>query len=247
LCNKNVALFIILLLKLITQWIKLCPSVCVIKFFLIKKEVKMKIRKSLFVGVVALGLSPLALANGTGYMPAAPVMTQADSWAQGVYVGLQLGYGMTNWDNLADAVSNSDAFAGRFDIGYDFHKNFAVELGYAQFFNSPSIDAVEGDLYGNTYAIDLMLKIKADIVDNFGLYAKIGGAYMNTCEGDYTDSVSNFNVAYGAGAYYDITKNLSMDISWMRYNGDSSISDLGDGYQPYADLFAVGIQYKFII
>lgn len=200
----------------------------------------MNIRKSLFVGVVALGLSPLALANGNGYMPA----QQADGWSPGLYLGLQLGYGMTGWDTATgDFVDNADAFAGRFNVGYDFHKNFAIEAGYAQFFNSPQEFAV--DAYGNTYAIDLMAKIKANVVDNFGLYAKVGVAYVQTLDGDIYDSISNFNVAYGAGAYYDINKNLSVDLSWQRYNGNPDITDTD--YQPYADLFALGIQYKFIM
>jgi opacity protein-like surface antigen len=223
----------------------------------------MSIKKNLFIGVVALGLSPIVLANG--YMP------PADTWAPGIYVGLQGGYGMTNWDapnNVAiliaeeegvttSGVSDSDAFVGRLSLGYDFHKNFAIEAGYAYFFNNPSVifNGVESHVVGNTYAIDLMGVIKANVVDNFGLYAKAGIACLHTGAGDkivapngYTyqkNTINNFNVAYGAGAYYDITQNVSVDASWLRYNGDQHI--LTDDYQPYADLFMIGIKYKFII
>lgn len=213
----------------------------------------MNIRKSLFMGIVALGLSPLALANGNGYMPAA--QQSSDNWEPGLYLGLQLGYGMTNWDNLDYTYENThysvdktDAFAGRFNIGYDFHKNFAIEAGYAQFFNSPKWAGDSSNFLGNTYAIDLLAKIKAEVVDNFGLYAKAGIAYMHTNDGEgiySSNAVDNFNVAYGAGAYYDINKNLAVDISWLRYNGDPQGNS--KDYQPYADLFAVGIQYKFIM
>jgi opacity protein-like surface antigen len=207
----------------------------------------MSIRKNLFVGVIALGLSPLALASG--YMP-----PPADTWEPGVYAGLEAGYGMTNWDSkeklvnfLGIDVSDVDAFAGRVYLGYDFHKNFAVEAGYSYFFNNPSATfrGVEREFYGNTWAIDLMGVIKANVVDNFGLFAKLGVNYLQTNDkNNFYDEVHNFNVAYGAGAYYDITKNVTMDISWLRYNGDQKIDK---DYQPYADKFTIGVRYKFII
>lgn len=198
--------------------------------------------KKLLIGIASLSLSPLAFASGDlGYAPASAV----DSWNPGVYIGLQAGYGMTGWNEaLSDIrgvdVENSDAFAGRVYLGYDFHKNFAIEAGYTQFFNSPKIDGF--DAFGNTYAIDLMGKIKANVIDNFGLYAKLGAAYLHT-NGDGADAVDNINVAYGAGAFYDITPNISADLSWTRFNGNSSFGD--ENYQPSADLFALGIMYKF--
>jgi len=208
----------------------------------------MSIRKNLFIGVIALGLSPLALANG--YMPApAP-----DSWEPGAYIGLQLGYGMTNWDHAHGdmSISDSDAFAGRVYIGYDFHKNFAIEAGYSQLFNNPevTVNGIGYTLHDNTYAIDLMGKIKALVVDNFGLYAKAGVAYLNTDSGSsdlgypyYSNSIDNINVAYGLGAYYEFNKSITMDVSWLRFNGEQDIS--ADGFQPYTDLFTIGIMWKF--
>jgi opacity protein-like surface antigen len=209
----------------------------------------MSIRKSLFVGTIALGLSPLILANS--------YVSSADAWKPGAYVGLEAGYGMTNFDaaktilDLAGLVDMSDtnAFAGRVYLGYDFHKNFAMEAGYSYFFNNPSITEKESKerlhFFGNTWAMDLMGVIKANVADNFGLFAKLGVNYLKATHSDQnTEEISNFNVAYGAGAYYNITRNVTMDISWLRYNGNQ---DTGDNYQPYADKFTVGVRYKFII
>lgn len=58
------------------------------------------------------------------------------------------------------------------------------------------------------------------------------------------DSVGRFNVLYGAGMTYDIIPNLVADASWTRYTGHGK---LGNSYQPDADLFALGITYKFSI
>ena len=193
-------------------------------------------------------------------------MPPVETWSPGVYVGVQAGYGMTNWDDVGYGLvdrDDSDAFAGRVYLGYDFHKNFAIEVGYGYFFNNPSITVNGGtyiyngntytipggeyDVFGNTYAIDLMGVIKANIVDDFGLYAKVGVDYLHTEDGSgyfSGDDVHNFNVAYGAGAYYDFTKNFSMDVSWLRYNGSQ---DWNDDYQPFTDMFMLGVKWKFII
>ena len=201
--------------------------------------------KKLFIGVAALGLSPLAFANGTvGYAPAA-----APAFTPGVYLGVQAGYGMTNWDNIDHAfggtgstkvsVKDEDGFAGRLFVGYDFHPNFAVETGYTMWFTEPKIAGLKGDY---PWAIDLVGKIKALVVDNFGLYAKLGGDYLYDNTKISGHDKDTFNVVYGAGAYYDITPNITADLSWTRFNGDTNWDS---HYMPDMDLFALGVSYKF--
>jgi opacity protein-like surface antigen len=214
--------------------------------------------KKIIVGVFALGLSSIALASGE-YVPAAP------AFIPNVYLGLQAGYGNTGWGSIHFhdfQVTDNDAFAGRVFLGYQFHPNFSIETGFSNFFNNPKFEwnNVELGKAGETYAIDLMGKIQAPIVDNFGLYAKAGGVYMNNYRNDehcgkYHDfdyylfnnheheSEGTFNVAYGVGAYYDITPNITADLSWLRFNGDRDINE--GHFVPYADLFTLGVMYKF--
>jgi len=223
----------------------------------------MSSNKNLFMGIVALSLSPMVLANHA----------LTDTWASGVYIGLQGGYGMTNWDSMEGLLNNIlndslhdefnfnyvinynivdvNAFASRISVGYDFHKNFAIEVGYSNFFNKPSLVLTwegtkkQSPLFKNTWVADLMGIIKADVVNNFGLFAKLGVNYLQTniYYHDFENSnAKNFNVAYGAGAYYNITNHVSIDASWMRYNGCQLVTD---DYQPYSDLFLIGVKYKF--
>lgn len=195
-------------------------------------------RKQLFIGVMALGFCSGALASGVQYAPPAPA---APAWNPGVYLGLQAGYGMTYWDNLPSAhfsVKDEDGFAGRVYLGYDFHPNFAIEAGYTMWFNEPKINGVKGDY---PWAIDLVGKIKAHVVDQFGLYAKAGVDYLYSKQNANTNKDS-FNVVYGVGAFYDFTPNISADLSWTRYGGSSKFNN---DYAPYMDLFALGVQYKF--
>jgi len=217
--------------------------------------------KKLFIGVVALGLSPLAFANGMAYAPATPL---APAFNPSVYVGIQPGYGLTGWNNAegqwddlafssssAVKVKNHDGFAGRVYVGYDFHPNFAVELGYTNWFTKPKIKDTNVKASSDPWALDLVGKIKAHVpgVDNLGLYAKAGVGYLDS-ELKGTDPILGkvkyggdaVNVVYGVGATYDITHNIATGLSWTRYNGHKK---LDNKYIPDMDLFAVDLCYKF--
>ncbi len=219
--------------------------------------------KKLFVGVVALGLSPLAFANGMAYAPATPL---APAFNPSVYVGIQPGYGLTGWNNYVNddsdsssfsssstlKIKNHDGFAGRVYVGYDFHPNFAVEFGYTNWFVKPKLQLNGVDIAkasSNPWALDLVGKIKAPVpgVNNLGLYAKAGAAYLDSelkAVAPATRKVGGdtFNVVYGVGATYDITHNISTGLSWTRYNGHKK---LDSKYIPDMDLFAVDLCYKF--
>lgn len=52
----------------------------------------------------------------------------------------------------------------------------------------------------------------------------------------------NLNIAYGLGVDYAIFSKSIIDISWLRYNGHGKMER---NYQPYADIFMMGIRYRF--
>ncbi|MCK4608535.1 MAG: porin family protein [Gammaproteobacteria bacterium] len=211
-------------------------------------------RNKLFIGIIALGLAPVAFASGDNYTMPAPA---APAFVPGVYVGLQAGYGMTNWDNWVKGsgakTSNDDGLAGRVFVGYDFHPNFAIEAGYTTWFNEPTIKDGSGNKLNeaSTYpwAIDVVGKIKAHVYENFGLYAKLGADYIydklnNKAGSGWSDAGSdNINLVYGAGAYYDFTNNITADVSWTRFDGLNTPRK-AKGF-PSLDLFAAGVSYKF--
>lgn len=210
----------------------------------------MRNRKSLFIGVFVLILSQVVLANHQ-------VSSSKDMWEPRAYVGLQGGYAMTHLDNLEKLegdflgysdISNFDGFTGRIYFGYDLYKNIAIEAGYSYLFNRPYAILEESgersNLCGNTWAIDLVGVMKVNISDKFGLFTKLGVNYLQNNHGDDDfDEVHNFNLTYGAGVFYDISKNVSIDISWLRHNGNEKISE---NYQPSIDKFIVGVKYKFL-
>jgi OmpA-OmpF porin, OOP family len=248
-------------------------------------------KKTVLVAALALGLSGVAFASGEEVaMPAAP----APDFVPGIYVGIQGLYGLTGWDNLKQDTTTSETinpfsgvvtkhthsvkvddengFGGRVFLGYDFHKNFAVEAGYAYFGNTAKIMAVEdgkeAQLAGiKTSAFDLVGKAKIPVSNGFGIYAKAGVGYLQS-KGFHdnvindllhidtgiireSDSESHVGLVYGLGVSYDITPNIITDLSWTRYDGNPSLKD-GDkstfkDYQPNLNTFGLAIAYKFNI
>lgn len=206
--------------------------------------------RKITIGLLGLGLSAFAFAASNNSYVAPPAARNA--YSPGIYVGLQAGYGMTGWDNVENAVasnnpkvSGENAFAGRAYVGYDFHPNFAVEAGYTQFFNDTKIKTNTNVVISNpeyNYVVDVVGKLKACILQNFGLYAKAGVDYMATNEGVDKKRHDAFNVVYGAGAFYNITRSFSMDLAWTRFNGDANWNK---DYIPAADLFTLGASWKF--
>jgi len=196
--------------------------------------------------IAAFGLTSAAFAGGLPEeMPMAP--SAVSSSDTGVYLGIEGGYGLTNWKNLEKLtggfkISNDNGVVGRAFLGYDINRYFATEVGYSYFFNKVKAGNDEGSL--KTQNVDLMLKLKAPVVDNFDLYAKIGGNYLMSKGDDI--SVKNFNVAFGAGADYSITPNIIANVEWLRFNGNNKVEFSDDAkYQPSTDAFMVGLRYKF--
>lgn len=218
-------------------------------------------KNALLISAVALGLSSVALANGLVEPAPAPACPETPP---GIYIGVQAGYADTGWkaidvssddfdneliDNEID-ISRDTSFAGRLFLGWDVNKYFALEAGYFLVGQKAQIkiDDVEiADI--RTQAFDLLAKIKAPLLDNAGLYAKIGPGYLMTSGrsehdlGPLDDNVNKFDLVYGFGAYYNFTNNWTADLSYTRYN--SGHTKLDEDWQPVVDFYAVGISYKF--
>ena len=233
--------------------------------------------KKILLVSAALCLSSAALANG-GMAPVATATTSVADFTPGVYVGIQGGYADTGFRSadFATTILAHDGYqstkidhntgpAGRIFVGYDFHKYFAVEAGYFLVGQKTNFTATNNALGEadqqtssiRTQAFDLVGKIKAPIMDNFGVYAKAGVGYLMTdgrnnigvdASGhDTTTSVKNnvdkFDLVYGLGTYYTFANNWTVDASYTRYNSGHSKCD--ESWQPVVDFYAVGINYKF--
>lgn len=204
------------------------------------------LKKKLLIAVAALGLSASAFAtNGS----------------PDIYVGGQLGYGDTHWNNISGIANDSflgnsvnisdDGLAAGAYAGYDINQYFAVEGGYVYFprtkvTTNSVVSVIPPQSFSDTasldtYGLDAVGKITVPVVCNLGVFAKAGVGYLHTSSNDF-GSTGNVNLVYGFGAQYQVVQNLFADVSFTRFNGDSKFND---HYQPDADLYAAGLSYKF--
>ena len=185
-----------------------------------------KVLFSALISIAAINFSSLAFAD---VIPGNP----------DAYVGLQAGFGDNHWNDIdIEGIDiKHQSFAGGTFAGYDFNQNFALETGYTYFGKT-------GDF--TTHGFDLLGKLTVPVGDQFGVYAKAGPGYLRTYFDGVADNdlaAKNFTFVYGLGAQYQIVPNLVTDVSFTRFNGNHKISS--NNYQPDADLYALGLAYKF--
>jgi opacity protein-like surface antigen len=159
-----------------------------------------------------------------------------------------------------------NGLAGRLFAGYDITSNFAAELGYTKFSDSTADQTDAATVFGTavnldahqkvkTYAIDLVAKGTLPLQYGFSAFGKVGVAYLNQ-SGNATNSVTvggtqlasetlnrseaKFLPTFGAGVSYEITKNVSTDLSWSRIQTVGSTK-----YLKSTDFVGLGLSYHF--
>ena len=161
--------------------------------------------------------------------------------------------GLTS-SSSADANRN----AWKFDVGYQFHPNFAIELGYVDLgkaqwssnITAPNADALNGEIHTRGTTFDLVAL--APLGDGFSVYGKAGviraavdfSGGSNGGGGTLLASGSNTSTraAYGLGMGYDITPHIGTKLEWDRYEGLGGANVTGKGN---FDLVTVALVYKF--
>jgi opacity protein-like surface antigen len=189
-----------------------------------------------------------------------------------------------NGPYIQTSTHSSTGPAAAIDFGYDISKLFAVEAGYTSVINKTEIFNFTSRTTPNlirisdvtTRAVDLVGKLKGRIGDNFELYAKAGLGYLMTNglqDGDANSKTqtttmvflnnieNNLCLAYGLGAAVNVTKNLSLDLSWMHYSGRPALKISSNlivdpnqngspmvisDTQPGLDFYGLGLTYKFV-
>lgn len=142
------------------------------------------------------------------------------------------------------------------DLGYQFHKNFAVEGGYVDLgkynFNS-NISAPAADSASGNYRVKGWTASAVGILplsNGFSAYGKLGAVFADTKFDAASDtgatavgntSKSSTRPLYGLGVSYDFTKQVVGKAEWTRYDG------LGNSSTGKSDIdtYTVGVAYKF--
>ena len=182
------------------------------------------------------GLAVLGMASAIGF--AAPALAQDT----GFYIGGHFGQSDISGacDGLPAGVSCDEKdSAWKVLGGYQFNRNLAVELGYA---NLGEASASGGGVTASVEvtAWDLVAVGTLPIADKFSAYGKLG---LFRSESDLTSNVgvseseSESGLTFGVGLRYDFTRNLGVRAEWQRY------AEVGEDVD--VNMVSVGILWKF--
>lgn len=152
----------------------------------------------------ALAAVTLALATSAFAVPASAQLNMSS-----VYVGGSLG--RSNFKTPSETDT-----AWRLFGGYQFHRNFAAELGYHDL---GEVNFVGGNR--NAKAWEFVGVGMLPVATALSVYGKLGGYYAKSelqssivPSGDDT----NTGLTYGVGAQYDVTPQVGLRLEWQRYD-----------------------------
>lgn len=165
--------------------------------------------------------------------------------AQNAYVGVNAGN--------AELKLSGDYGSGKEDktgykayAGYDFNKNFGVELGYANFGKLKERDAGVS-VSMETSAVYLAATATLPVNPQFSAFAKVGASQNRTKAvlsgfGErYSGSKDKTAAMFGIGAAYHFNQNISAVAEYENFGKTYN----EDGAKLKASLVSIGVRYKF--
>lgn len=174
-------------------------------------------------------------------MPAAMAVEE-----NGFSVGVD--YGRTEAKKYCDNIANCDNSdkGPKVEIGYDFNKNFGVELGYTSFgtlFDSND-DSLSVKQKSNAITISAIGTLPVN--DWFGVYGRFGFARYDTNNSGVIEGVpikdENGNTSYwGAGVKFSLNEQFALRFEYQNY---ADLSDQPGHKDDVQGLFAGGV-YRF--
>jgi len=203
-------------------------------------------------GVVAV----LALAAA---LIAGPATAQGAD-PSGIYLGGSLGFAQykDTCKNLLIPCDNEDT-AWRVFGGYQFTRNWSVELGYGDFGEAVGSGPIPAGgsvtFKQHSYAFDLTGIGQFYLTQRLSLFGRLG-AYMGrtTRDDEFTDfpafnahdAKTNSGFTYGAGLGYTLGR-LGVRAEWQRYDniGPNSSSSLGTSITDEIDVFSIALLFRF--
>ncbi|GAA5173967.1 outer membrane beta-barrel protein [Niveibacterium umoris] len=159
---------------------------------------------------------------------------------EGFYIGGNVGASKHDVSGVADVKDNPTTW-GLYG-GYDFNRNFAVELGYQDLGKAEA-----GGYQSKNYAVSTDLVGKLPVSDRFDVFGKVGLAYVDRkVEGYGTeDSQSGTAAKLGLGAEFKATQNVGIRAEVAHYMGAPKIETATASFDKNTTVFTMGVNYKF--
>ena len=141
-------------------------------------------------------------------------------------------------------------------LGYRVNKFFAVEGNYIDFgkysltsaVNSPALDSINGRYKADGFDLAAVGILPLDY--GFSAYGKLGALWSKAkldaastgAVGVSNESHSGTSLTYGLGVSYDLTRNVSTNLEWNRFDHIGSADSTG---RTDANVYSLGIAYRF--
>jgi OmpA-OmpF porin, OOP family len=182
-------------------------------------------------GFAVLGLASAMLVAG-------PALAQDTGFYAGAHIGSSDLNGACDGFGAGVSCDEKDT-AWKILGGYQFHKNWAVELGYANL-GEASASAGAVSAKAEVTAWDLVAVGSLPLMDRLSAYGKLGMFKADTevtSNVGVSDDDSETGFTFGLGVRYDFTRNLGVRAEWQRYQEVADDLDV--------DVLSVGVIWKF--
>ena len=188
------------------------------------------------------GLAILGLASALAFT--------SPAFAQG-YVGASIGKtdvkdGCTGVSAPGVSCDDEDTSWKIFG-GYQFNRNFALELGYADL-GEVKASGPGGTATIEVTAFELVGVGMLPLGNNFSLYGKVGlyraetELSVNTFLLTGTEKESNTDLTFGIGAQFDVSKQFAIRAEWQRYQDVGGGDTIGESD---IDVISIGALFRF--
>ena len=164
------------------------------------------------------------------------------------YVGVYGGYGKVNEDVEYSTSTTNTGFLFGGDAGYQFMKNFGLELGFTHFADTKynaDLGSFTTTAQGTAnYVIDLAATGRVFVAQNLSLFAKLGPALAHNnftagVPGTFTAEGEDYAVVgFGAaGVAYQFAQDWSASLQALGTTSSSNVPGMYGG--------ALGVEYHF--
>jgi OOP family OmpA-OmpF porin len=168
--------------------------------------------------------------------------------AAGAYVGGGFGQSAYDVDDAGMSTTSRDEKGSGFKLygGYEFDKNWGVEVGYADLGKMKNVYNVMGTnvtVTAKSYSLYVAGTGTLPLNDQFSLLGKLGLATNHTSvEGSAggfsaSDSGSKSGMMVGVGAAYNVTKNVAVTLEYEHFGKVAEDTK--------AQMWTLGARYKF--
>lgn len=179
-------------------------------------------------------------------------MAQARGGASdlGLYVGASVGQSTADCNVSGGSCDDKDT-AYRIFGGYKFHRNIAVEGGYAPLGETSASVPGLPKVTAEANAWDLVAVGIWPFTPQLSAFGKLG--FYNAelkLGGPVSGKKTTTDLTYGIGGQYDFNRNLGLRLEWQRYSGIKAPNATGGGVtvtggDTDVDVLSVGALWKF--